>query len=75
MSDTNLPTLASHGGDLALSDGATGDITAALVTFMANLNRRSEAFDDISCNLHVDRAADGGSRSVFSYRACKQRKG
>ena len=69
----NLPTVAAHGGDVAL-DATDAGIVPALEALVANLNHRAAAFDDISVSLHIDRAADGASRSCFSYRACKQRR-
>jgi hypothetical protein len=71
----NLPTVAD-GRDLALAGEATDDggIVSALQTLMAGLSDRAQAFDDINVSLHVDRAADGASRSCFTYRACKSRR-
>jgi hypothetical protein len=71
---SNLPTVAD-GRDLALAGEATdAAIVPALEALVANLSHRAEAFDDVSVSLHLDRAADGSSRSCFSYRAVKQRR-
>jgi hypothetical protein len=70
----NLPTVVD-GRDVALVGEATdAAIVPALEAFMANLSHRAEVFDDISVSLHIDRAADGASRSCFSYRAVKSRR-
>jgi hypothetical protein len=70
----NLP-VAANGRDVALAGEATdGGIASALQDFMTQLSSRSEVFDDVSVNYHIERAADGASRSCFSYRACKQRR-
>jgi hypothetical protein len=72
MSDANLPAV-SNGGDLAVNAQGSG-IVPALENLVAHLHHRAEAFDDISITLHTDRAADGATRSCFSFRACKQRR-
>lgn len=74
MSD-NLPTVAPNGGEVALAGGASGaGIASALQNLIANLNHKSEAFDDINVSLHCETSPDGGSRSVFSYSCYKHHR-
>ena len=72
MSETNTLPVAANGGDVAFTGAGAGDVASALQTFMASLHRRSEVFDDITV-LHSETKADGSTRNVFSYRACKHR--
>ena len=72
MTNNNVPAVR-NGGDVALAGEARDDnVASALETLLANLSHRAEAFSDVSLTYHVDRGADGSSRSCFSYRCCKR---
>jgi hypothetical protein len=64
----NLPAVAD-GRDVVLA----GDMDAGTLQTLVSHLPRSEVFDDVSLTVHVDRSADGATRSCFSYRACKHR--
>jgi hypothetical protein len=72
MTEANLPTVAAAKGNIATLAGGAEDagIMPAIEVLITNLARSETHYDDVYVSLHCETTLNG-SRSVFSYKACR----